>query len=55
MGTKMCHNCGENVITLTDKCPKCGIIPKESTSPVFIGIIVVAILILTVITGLLIF
>jgi len=52
MGLRICHNCGEKIISLTTKCPQCGIIPKQSTSPVFIGIIVVMVLVLIVAGGL---
>ncbi len=51
MGFKICHNCGESVITLTQKCPKCGIIPEKSMSPVLIGIIVVVVLLILVGAG----
>ena len=52
MGFKMCHNCGEPMVTLTEKCPKCGIIPKKTLSPVVIGAIVVLVLIVVIAMGL---
>ncbi len=55
MGFKICHNCGESVVTLTEKCPKCGIIPKKSMSPVFMGIIIVVLLLILVGTGIIFF
>ncbi|WP_158406093.1 MULTISPECIES: hypothetical protein [Desulfobacula] len=52
MKIKICHNCGEKLNSLTEKCPKCGIIPKTSIPPALIGIAVVIILLLIVIAGL---
>ncbi|MBU1342291.1 MAG: hypothetical protein KKE44_20470 [Proteobacteria bacterium] len=52
---KICHNCGEKVKTLTDKCPKCGVIPKTAMPPVFIGIAIAVVLLLSVIAGLILF
>ena len=55
MGFKICHNCGEAVDTLTQKCPKCGIVPKKSASPVVIGLIIAVVLVLVVVVGLVLF
>ncbi len=52
MGMKICPNCSEKLINLTQKCPKCGTIPEKSTSPVLIGVAIVAVLLLIVIVGL---
>lgn len=52
MGLKMCHNCGEPMVTLTAKCPKCGIIPEKTLSPVMIGAIAVLLLIVVIAVGL---
>ena len=52
MGIKICPNCSEKLINLNQKCPKCGTIPGKSTSPVLIGVAIVAILLLIVIAGL---
>jgi len=49
---KICPNCSEKLINLTQKCPKCGTIPDKSTSPVLIGIAIAAFLLLAVIAGL---
>lgn len=55
MAMKICYNCGEKMITLTQKCPKCGIVPEKSKSPVLIGIIVTAVLFLIAVAGLILF
>ena len=52
MGFKICQNCGETVATLTEKCPKCGIIPQTSASPVVMGLIIAVALVLIVVVGL---
>ncbi|MBT7261468.1 MAG: hypothetical protein HN888_10170 [Desulfobacula sp.] len=52
MGIKICPNCSEKLINLTQKCPKCGTIPEKSTSPVLIGVAIVVVLVLVVIAGL---
>jgi RNA polymerase subunit RPABC4/transcription elongation factor Spt4 len=48
MGFNICHNCGEHVTTIIEKCPKCGVVVKTSTSPIFIGIAIVVVLLLVV-------
>ena len=55
MGMKICPNCSERVTTLTEKCPKCGIILEKTTSPVLIGIAVGIILLVVVMAGLIFF
>ena len=55
MGKKICPNCAEILITLTEKCPRCGVIPKQSTSPVFIGVALAAGLLVLVLIGLILF
>ncbi len=52
MRIKICHNCGEKIGTLAEKCPKCGVIPNKSTPPVLIGIVITIILLLIVTAGL---
>ncbi len=52
MGIKICPNCSEKLINLKQRCPKCGIIIEQSTSPVMIGLAIVVVLVLVVIAGL---
>lgn len=52
MEIKICHNCGEKLNSLAEKCPKCGIIPKKSTPPALIGIAIAIILLLIMTAGL---
>ncbi len=55
MKFNVCNNCGERVTTLIEKCPKCGVDVKTSTSPIFIGIAIVVVLLLVVMVGLIFF
>ncbi|MCK5836169.1 MAG: hypothetical protein KAH09_02795 [Desulfobacula sp.] len=52
MKFNICHNCGERVTRLIEKCPTCGVDVMTSTSPVLIGIAIVVILLLVVTMGL---
>ena len=52
MKFKICHNCGETVASLNEKCPKCGIVPEKSISPVFMGVIIAAAVLLLAVAGL---
>lgn len=51
MPVKICHNCGEHIVSLKAKCPKCGIVPAKTTSPVLVGLICVAALIVIAVIG----
>jgi RNA polymerase subunit RPABC4/transcription elongation factor Spt4 len=55
MKFNICHNCGERVTTVKEKCPKCGIVPEKNTSPVVIGFIAVLVLIVIAVIGLIFF
>ncbi len=55
MAFKICHNCGEKVVTLTEKCPKCGIIPKKAASPILIGFFITVFLLAIIIITLILF
>ncbi len=49
---KICPNCAEKLTSLKEQCPKCGIIPETSKSPVFIGALIAVALIVIVVMGL---
>lgn len=49
---KICPNCAEKLESLNEKCPKCGIIPKQSTSPVWVATWVAVALVVIVVMGL---
>ncbi len=48
----ICPNCAEKLTTLKEKCPKCGIVPDKSKSPVLIGLVIAAGLVALVVIGL---
>jgi len=35
----ICPNCSEKITRLNEKCPKCGVIPKNTRSPLLIGLV----------------
>ncbi len=49
---KICPNCAERLTSLKEKCPKCGIIPERTKSPILMGIVVAAALLVIVVMGL---
>jgi len=55
MGMKICPNCAEKLVSLTQKCPKCGITPEKLRSPILIGVVIAVGLLLIVIMGLFLF
>lgn len=55
MSVKICHNCGENVISFTQKCPKCGVIPKKGTSPAVIAAAVIVVLLIVAVLSIYLF
>ena len=52
MEFKVCHNCGESMVSLKEKCPRCGIIPDKSRSPVMVTLVVLALVAVAVVAGL---